>query len=106
VNNHKTTKRWLWPVVLLLSGCAFVQLTDAGANVAQLGSGDVANCTEKGVVSTRTKDRVLLNRPAEAVQEELTVLARNEAAGLGANAIVPIGEPENGTQRFRAYLCR
>jgi len=96
---------WMCAAALLLSGCAFVQLSDAGAGVAQLGSGDVANCQDQGVVSTQTRDRVVLSRPAQAVQEELTVLARNEAANLGANAVVPIGEPQDGKQRFRAYLC-
>ncbi len=91
---------------LMTSACTFVQLSDAGASVAQLGPGDVANCQDKGVVSTQTKAKVIINRGREAVQEELAVLARNEAANLGANAIVPIGEPENGTQRFRAYLCQ
>ncbi len=91
---------------LLLSACTFVQLSDAGAGVAQFGAGDVANCEEKGVVSSQTRDKVLINRSADAVQEELTVLARNEAARLGANAIVPIGDPEDGAQRFRAYLCQ
>ena len=90
---------------LLLCGCTFVQLSDAGAGVAQLGSGDVANCKPMGEVSSQTRDKVLLSRSKAAVQEELTVLARNEAARLGANAIVPIGEPEAGTQRFRAYAC-
>ena len=92
--------------VLLISACSFVQLTDAGANVAQLGAGDVAGCAAKGVVSTQTRARVVFNRSAGAVQEELTVLARNEAALLGANAIVPVGEPERGAQRFRAYFCQ
>jgi hypothetical protein len=102
---HSEMKTWMWPLVLLLSGCTFVQLSDAGATVAQLGRGDVANCEVKGVVSTQTRDRVVLGRSAEAVTEELTVLARNEAAHLGANAVVPIGEPLNGAQRFRAYFC-
>ncbi len=66
---------------------------------------DVANCTSIGEVSSRTRDKVVISRGNAKVQEELTVLARNEAAGLGANAIVPIGEPENGEQRFRAYRC-
>ena len=92
--------------VLLISACTWVQLSDAGAGVTQLAPADAANCEEKGEVSSQTKAKVVVNRSADAVQEELTVLARNEAARLGANAIVPIGEPENGTQRFRAYLCR
>ena len=91
---------------LMMGGCTWVQLSDAGAGVAQLGAGDVANCESMGEVSSQTQARVVVNRSKEAIVEELTVLARNEAARLGANAIVPIGEPENGTQRFRAYLCQ
>jgi len=92
--------------ILLLAGCTFVQLTDAGAGVAQLGSGDVANCESKGVVSTQTRAKVVVSRSEEAVREELTVMARNEAAKLGANAIVPIASPEDGAQSFRAFLCK
>ena len=88
-----------------LSACSFVQLSDAGAQVAQMEPADVANCTSIGEVSSRTRDKVVVSRGDAKVREELTVLARNEAAGLGANAIVPIGEPENGEQRFRAYRC-
>jgi hypothetical protein len=90
---------------ILLAGCTFVQLSDAGAGVAQLGSGDVANCESKGVVSTQTRAKVVISRSEEAVREELTVMARNEAAKLGANAIVPIAQPEDGAQSFRAFLC-
>ena len=90
---------------VLLTGCTFVQLSDAGAGVAQLGSGDVANCESKGVVSTQTRAKVVVSRSDEAVGEELAVLARNEAAKLGANAIVPIAQPEDGAQSFRAFLC-
>ena len=92
-------------VVLILPGCAFVQLSEAGAGVAQLSTGNVANCKEIGEVSTQTRDKVLISRGQEVVREELTILARNEAAGLGANAIVPIAIPVEGKQRFRAYLC-
>ncbi|MCR9259234.1 MAG: DUF4156 domain-containing protein [Pseudomonadaceae bacterium] len=92
--------------ILLLAGCTFVQLSDAGAGVAQLGSGDVANCESKGVVSTQTRAKVVVSRSEEAVREELTVMARNEAAKLGANAIVPIARPEDGAQSFRAFLCK
>ena len=90
---------------IALSGCSFVQLSDGGAGVAQMAVGDVSNCREVGVVSSQTRAKVLINRAEDSVREELTVLARNQAATLGANAIVPIGEPENGTQSFRAYAC-
>lgn len=90
---------------LFLSGCAFVTLSEGGAGVAQLGAGDVANCNELSVITTSTRAKVVINRSKADVQEELTTLARNEAAILGANAIVPIGSPEEGRQRFRAYQC-
>jgi len=88
-----------------LSACSFVQLTDAGHAVAQASSTDVVNCQPVGVVSATTRAKVLLNRNAAQVQEELIVLARNQAADLGANAIVPIGQVTNGGQSFRAYTC-
>ena len=95
----------LLPLSALLGACSFVQLSDAGAGVAQMEPADVANCTEVGEVSSQTRSKVVIERGNEKVREELLVLARNEAAGLGANAIVPIGQPENGQQRFRAYRC-
>lgn len=88
-----------------VSACSFVQLTDAGYAVAQASSTDVVNCQAVGVVSATTRAKVLVNRNAAQVQEELIVLARNQAADLGANAIVPIGQVTNGGQSFRAYVC-
>ncbi len=86
-------------------GCQFVQLTDAGATVAQAGAGDVANCTKVGEVDAQTQSKVVLSRGDEKVRAELAILARNRAAELGANAIVPIGPHQEGKQRFNAYLC-
>lgn len=91
--------------VVLLTGCTFVQLSEGGAGVAQLDGGDIAHCKPIGVVSAQTRDKVVISRSTEDVREELNTLARNEAAKLSANAIVPIGIPEDGAQRFRAYLC-
>ena len=95
----------LLAAALLLSACSFVQLSDAGAGVAQMDPADVLNCTSLGVVSAATQDKVLLERGSAKVQEELLVLARNQAADLGANAIVPVDPPKDGKQSFRAYRC-
>ena len=91
--------------MLMASGCNFVQLSDAGAQVAQAHAADVSNCRDVGTVSANTRSRVILERGSASVREELIVLARNRAADLGANAIVPVGEPVDGTQAFRAYFC-
>ena len=88
-----------------LSGCAFVQVSEDGAAVAQASAADVGNCTEVGTIDSQTQSRVLLERGSAKVKQELIDLARNQAANMGANAIVPIGEPEEGRQSFRAYKC-
>ena len=90
---------------VILTGCAFVQLTDAGSRVIQAATADVQNCKAIGTVNATTRAKVVVDRGAGKVQEELIVLARNQAAQLGANAIVPIAEPKDGAQSFRAYLC-
>lgn len=92
-------------ILLTSSGCAFVQVSEAGAAVAQASAADVVNCTEVGKVDSQTQSRVLLERGNAKVKQELIDLARNQAAAMGANAIVPIGEPEEGRQSFRAYDC-
>lgn len=39
------------------------------------------------------------------VQEELETLARNEAPGLGADTVQPLGPPKAGSQRYAAWKC-
>ena len=90
---------------LLLGGCAFVSLTDAGANVRQSTAEQVSQCTLVATISSQTKDTVVIDRNSGKVREELIVLARNRAAEIGANAIVPVAEQRNGSQDFSAYSC-
>ena len=90
---------------LLLGGCAFVSLTDAGANVRQSTAGQVSQCKLVATISSQTKDTVVIDRNSGKVREELIVLARNRAAEIGANAIVPVAEQRNGSQDFSAYSC-
>lgn len=93
-------------LLTLLAGCSYVQLSKGGAGVAQLNPEDANHCKAVGTVTAQTRDKVVMQRKLEKVREELTVLARNEAAALGANAIVPLGEIEQGSQRFQAYSCQ
>ena len=90
---------------LLLGGCAFVSLTDAGANVSKSTAEQVSQCKLVATISSQTKDTVVIDRKSGKVREELIVLARNRAAEIGANAIVPVAEQRNGSQDFSAYSC-
>jgi len=94
---------------LLLGGCTFVKLTAAGENVAVLQAGEVANCTLNTPTSTLTANvpnKVVVNRENARVQQDLRTLARNRAAVLGGDTIVPTTEPRNGEQTFNIYRCR
>ena len=91
--------------LLTLSGCAFVNLTDAGSQVRQATADQVVNCKLVGEVASQTKDKIVFNRNTGSVKEELIVLARNKAAELGANAIVAEGKAYYGAQNFKAYRC-
>ena len=43
--------------------------------------------------------------PKKKVQEELLVLAKNEAVKLQADTIIPVSEPVEGSQKYLAYNC-
>lgn len=90
---------------LLLGGCSWVQLSEAGQAV-QIGySGDVQNCQRLGVVSVSTQNKVLVERGESTVQDELYTLARNRAAKMGATNLILQGLQQAGEQDFWAYDC-
>ncbi len=92
--------------VSLLGACTWIKLTEGGTNVSQASEADVVNCQKVGIVSAHTRDQVVVNRSDSKVREELLVLARNEAARLGGDSIVPMGPQREGEQDFTAYKCR
>ncbi len=90
---------------LLLQGCVWVRLSDEAAQVRQASAEDVRQCQAVGTVNAHTLNRVVFQRSRAKVQEELIVLASNEAAGLGGNRLVPKGPPDGAEQAFRVYHC-
>lgn len=92
-------------ILLAAGGCTWIKLTDAGAGVRQGTQSAVEDCQLVGNVTSTTQDRVLLRRGQAKVAEELIVLARNEAATLGGDVIVPAGPMRDGRQDFSVYRC-
>jgi hypothetical protein len=90
-----------------ISACTWVKLEKPGAQVRVVSaSQSLASCTFKGDITTTVTNRVVgVERNSIKVADELETLARNEAAGLGANTLQPQSEAVAGEQRFRAYLC-
>ncbi len=93
-------------IVLSVLSCTWVPLTDEGQNVRVLQTSAIADCKKVGRIGSKTTDHVVIfARSDQKVREELKSLARNEASGLGGDAIVPIGTATDGRQSFDIYRC-
>jgi hypothetical protein len=92
--------------VIGLSGCTWVHMAP-GASAVRVASTAPANCEKRGEISVSVADKVALvyERNDLRVREELETLARNEAPGIGADTISPLGPPANGDQQFAAWRC-
>jgi len=90
-----------------LSACTWVKPTEAGKQVVVAQDFSITNCRKLGTTTTSVKDRVgSFNRNAEKVEKELTLLAQDEAAGMGGDTIVPQGSVSDGSRAFDVYRCR
>lgn len=93
--------------MLAAGGCTWVHMAPGASAVRVIdGGGTPAGCEKRGEVEVSVKDSVAFyDRNQLRVREELETLARNEAPGLQADTVQPLGEPANGSQRFAAWRC-
>ncbi|MEJ7745736.1 MAG: DUF4156 domain-containing protein [Luteimonas sp.] len=88
------------------SACTFVHMAP-GAQAVRVVEGPPAGCERRGEITVSVKDSVAFyERNQLRVREELETLARNEAPGLGADSVQPLGLPNDGEQRFAAWKCK
>ncbi len=91
---------------LLLSGCATLKLTDGGNKIRVLAPNEVSSCKKLGKTNTSITDSILgIDRPIEALQRELQIIARNSADRMGGDTIVPLTVIDQGMQTFVVYKC-
>jgi hypothetical protein len=91
----------------LCSACTWVKLTEQGKSVRVVQSTQVSGCEQLGEVSAHVLDKVaFVKRSRDKQAEELATLARNEAAGMDGNTIVPLSEIEDGSRKFEVYRCK
>ena len=94
------------PALFLLAGCNWVQLTSAGEGVRVIPASGAAACSRVGRAHVQTMSKVtVVERGGDKQRKELEVLARNEAADLGGNAIVSESLVVDGEQTFGVYRC-
>ena len=90
----------------LAGGCALVELTPGGAGVRLASAEAVVTCTNLGRVTADVIAKVgFLPRHPDTVQDNINVTARNAAAGMGADTIVPASNIVDGKQTFDVYRC-
>ena len=93
---------------LFLAGCTqAVVLTSAGEKVKLMDKLDnPADCEKpvEGMEISATRDDPLGTYPEE-IQLDINNTARNKAAELGGNVIVPKGPAKGGKQHFDVYKC-
>lgn len=93
-------------LLLSLNACTWVELNEQGKAVRLTQYEHIQACQKIGNVTAKTRAEILgAQRSAEKIHIELTRLAKNEAAKLGANTIVAKHAELNGEQAFDAYQC-
>lgn len=93
-------------VFLGLQGCVWVDLKPQAQKVRILNSAEVAQCKAIAQVTANTTDKIgFIARDRDSVQEEVNLLARNHAADLGGDSLLPAGPMLEGQQKFKVYRC-
>jgi len=91
---------------LILSSCTWVKVTSKGEGVRLVQSVRVVEpCKKLGRVNAKVVSKVVFSRDKEKTAGELADLARNEAALMGGDTIVPISEINEGRRSFGVYQC-
>lgn len=97
----------LLALLLALSACAWVKPTDRGARVKVAEASEVGRCRMVGTTTVSVLDNIVgMPRGYRTLAEELSTMARNEAANLGGDTVVPISDIVNGQQQFEVYHCQ
>jgi hypothetical protein len=92
--------------VALGAACQWVPVTPEGEQVRVGNAAEVEGCRSVGKVTGKTTITVgPLARNEEKVASEVEALARNEAAKMGANVIVPTGALDWDQREYAAYRC-
>ena len=106
---NQRTKRAMgvWIVVLtgalLMAGCGIPKLSAKGKTVRLLPKVDKTLLGCAVYTKFRVKAKSITSSDA---QKRRNIQARNSAASVGANAVVPVSEPnDKGSQQFEAYRC-
>jgi len=91
---------------LFITGCATVKLSENGEKVRVLGPTEISTCKKLGQSNVSMTSKALgIARPIDTLTKELALIARNSAADMGGDTIVPLTVINDGKQSFVVYKC-
>jgi hypothetical protein len=91
----------------LVTGCSWVKTTPGGEQVREATAAEVSGCQDVGVAVASTQAKAAgIPRDKDVIRDEQVTLARNRAAQIGGDTIVPNGPSSEGKQSFIVYKCR
>lgn len=97
---------WL-AAAAIAGGCSLVDLTKEGEGVRVATADAVSACTGLGRTTASVVAEVAsIPRHPDAVKENIEVTARNSAASMGGDTIVPASPIAEGKQTFEVYRCK
>ena len=93
-------------LILCLAGCTWVKTTPEGEKVRVLEPSEVGSCKRIGQTTVTGKANVAgIERNQTKVAQELSTLARNSAADIGGDTVVPLTDIQGDRQIFAVYKC-
>ena len=93
-------------LVTLVGACSWVKPSEGSHRVVLAEYHQVSNCAKKGSTTSKTLTKVIfIPRSKSKIFSELVMLAKNEAAILEGDTIVPGASPNPGVRTFTVYNC-
>lgn len=91
---------------LALTGCSWVDTQPGADEVVVIDRYQAESCERLGSVNAETLNKLLfVERNRDKVARELAMLARNNAAAMGGNALVLAESSDDARQTFIVYRC-
>lgn len=98
---------WILIAVMFVGACAWVKPSPRSEQVRVATPAEVVNCVKKGTTSVTTVEKIMfIPRSGKKIQEELLIMARNEALILKGDRIVAEGEPVDAQLTYSVYQCQ
>lgn len=103
-----------WPLAIgsllfcswLCTACTWVELTPGGEKARVLDASEITHCKKLGTTTSSVLSKVsIVERSEDKVADELARLARNAAADMGGDTVVPASDISEGKQSFTVYRC-